>query len=154
MTVSQLPSGLDVLLVEADFPSVTPHDLFDYWTLPVLLERWWPQVAELVPQAGGAYHLSWPQMNWHLRGHYTIFEPGKRLGFTWKWDHDPQETGEKEVKLVFEPLVTGATGGTRLLLSHGPYLDTPEEQELRIEHHLTGWRHFLPRLQELIEVAE
>ena len=146
MAVTQLPSGFDILLVEADFFAVTPHTLFDYWTQPTLLQQWWPQEAELVLQVGGAYHLSWPQMNWHLRGHYTSFDPGKRLGFTWKWDHDSQETGEREVKIVFEPV---ATDETRLLITHGPYIDTPEDQELRIEHHLAGWKHFLSRLQKL-----
>ncbi len=147
MTVTQLPSEHAMLLIEVDFPSVTPHTLFDCWTQPSLLEQWWPQKAELVPQAGGAYHLSWPQMDWHLRGHYTSFEPGKQLGFTWKWDHDPEGAAEREVKLTFEP---AATGGTRLLLAHGPYIDTSEDQELRIEHHLAGWQHFLPRLQQCL----
>ena len=48
--------------------------------------------------------------------------------------------------IVFEPV---APDGTRLLLTHGPYIDTPEDQELRIEHHLAGWKHFLSRLQQL-----
>lgn len=147
MAVSQMPSGPDILLIEAHFPSTTPHTLFNYWTQPTLLQQWWPQEAELVAQVGGAYHLSWPQMNWHLRGHYTSFEPGKRLGFTWKWDHDSQEIAEREVNIVFE---TVAADGARLLLTHGPYSDTLEDQELRIEHHLVGWKHFLPRLQEVI----
>lgn len=146
MTVTQLPSGLDKLLIEADFLSVAPHTLFEYWTQPELLRQWWPQEAQIVPRAGGAYHLSWPKMNWHLRGRYTAFEPGKQLGFTWKWDSDLQEPGEREVMLIFTPL---ATDGTRLLLTHGPYSDTPEDQKLRIEDHLAGWQHFLPRLQQL-----
>jgi uncharacterized protein YndB with AHSA1/START domain len=147
MTVTQLPSTFDRLLVEADFLLVSPHTLFDYWTQPTLLQQWWPQEAECVPHVGGIYHLSWPQMNWHLRGHYTSFDPGKRLGFTWKWDSDAQEPGEREVTLDFELLVPD---GTRLLLTHGFYLDTPEDQDLRIEHHLAGWKHFLSRLQQLL----
>lgn len=150
MVVTQLPSGPDILRVEADFPSASPHILFDYWTQPALLQQWWPQEAELVPQIGGLYHLGWPQMNWHLRGHYTSFDPGKRLGFTWKWDDNAQEVGEREVEIVFEPLALLATAGTRILLTHGPYIDTLEDQELRIEQHLVGWKHFLSRLQNLL----
>ena len=146
METTQLPSEHDILLIEADFPSTAPQILFDYWTQPALLEQWWPQKAELVAQTGGTYHLSWSRMNWHLRGHYTSFKPGKQLGFTWRWDHDLLETAMREVSLTFEP---GINGGTRLLLAHGPYSDTPEDQEIRIEHHLVGWQHFLPRLQQL-----
>lgn len=135
MTVTQLSSGHEILLVEAVFPTVNPQTLFRYWTEPTLLQQWWPQEAELQPQAGGVNHFSWPQMNWHLRGTYTLFEPAKRLSFTWRWDHDPPEATTREVKLVFEPI---AAGGTRLLLTHGQYEDTPEDQGLRIEHHLAG----------------
>ncbi len=147
MAVTQLPSGPEILVLEADFPSTIPAALFDYWTEPTLLQQWWPDEAEIQSRQGGAYHLSWPEMNWHLRGHYTAFEPAKLLDFTWRWDHDPQEIGSKEVKLVFEP---AATGGTRLLLTHGPYDDTPEDQAIRLEQHLVGWKHFLPRLQQLV----
>ncbi len=54
----------------------------------------------------------------------------------------------REVTLVLEPL-TG--GGTRLRLTHKPYDHTPEEQEVRIEQHLTGWMHFLACLQQAVE---
>jgi uncharacterized protein YndB with AHSA1/START domain len=144
---TQLPSGPEILLVEADFPSASPLTLFNYWTEPSLLQQWWPQEAELQPQMNGSYHLSWFRMNWHLRGHYTHFEPGKFLAFTWRWDHDPSEEATREVTITFSP---AATGGTHILLSHGPYANTPEDQELRIEHHLAGWEHFLGRLQEAV----
>lgn len=148
MEISQVPSGSDVLVVEADFPAVAARTLFDYWTQPELLRQWWPQEAEIEPEAGGAYHLSWPQMNWHLRGRYTVFAPGERLGFTWQWDDSAQEAGEREVVVIFEPM---APDGTRLRLTHGRYAETPEEQELRIEHHLAGWKHFLARLRHVLE---
>ena len=147
MALTQLPSGWETLLVEADFPGVFPQVLFCYWTEPALLERWWPQRAEIEPSVGGRYHLSWPGMNWHLRGSYTSFEAGKHLAFTWRWDSDEQEPGERIVELTFEPLPGDST---RLLLTHGPYEDTPAEQELRLEHHLAGWQHFLARLQQLL----
>ena len=89
-------------------------------------------------------------MNWHLRGHYTRFEPGKQLAFTWKWDHDEEGTVVREVMLVFEPLLDK---GTKLVLTHGPYTDSLEDQAVRIEHHLAGWQHFIPRLQALAEAS-
>ena len=151
MSITQLPSAPTTLIIAALFPTTAPETLFAYWAQSALLQQWWPQQAELEPQLGGNYHLSWPAMNWHLRGHYTAFEPAQRLAFTWKWDHDPQELREREVSLTFEPV---PTGGTRLLLTHGPYDDTPEEQAIRSEHHLTGWQHFLPRLQGVVGDVE
>jgi uncharacterized protein YndB with AHSA1/START domain len=147
MAITQLPSGLETLLIEVDFFSISPLTVFSYWIEPTLLQQWWPQQVELQPHVGGFYHLSWPQMNWHLRGHYIAFEPPGRLAFTWRWDHDPQEVATREVWLTFQQLTTR---DTRLLLTHGPYKNTPEDQEIRIEHHLTGWSHFLPRLENLL----
>jgi uncharacterized protein YndB with AHSA1/START domain len=122
--------------------------VFDYWTQPVLLREWWPQEAEIEPQYGGHYHLSWPAMDWHLRGRYTHFEPGKRLAFTWRWDHDEEGSQETVVDVTFEHTLDR---GTRLLLTHGPYAETLEDQNLRLEHHLAGWLHFLPRLQACVQ---
>lgn len=150
MAVAQLPSGHEMLIVVAEFPSSAPEQLFDYWTQPALLQQWWPQKAELQPEVDGIYHLSWPQMNWHLRGRYTFFKPGKMLAFTWKWDHDAPDAVEREVSITFEPLVHG---GTSLMLTHGVYANTEEEQELRVEHHLAGWMHFLPRLVEMADLG-
>lgn len=148
MAATQRPSGSETLIVEADFPTADPQTLFAFWTDPALLQQWWPQQAEVEPYVGGAYCLSWPQQGWRLRGRYTVFESGARLGFTWKWDHDPEEADAKVVTVAFAPL---APQGMRIHLSHGPYPETPDEQELRVEHHLAGWLHFLPRLQSLLE---
>src|SRR2546427_6808671 len=51
-----------------------PALLFDYWTNPDLLKKWWPPAAELQPKVGGTYHFSWPQQDWHLRGKFTMFD--------------------------------------------------------------------------------
>lgn len=149
MAITQLPSDFESLLIEAPFPSTHPSLLFSYWIEPDKLPKWWiwPQEIEIQPYIGGAYHLGAPQKNWHLRGNYTLFDFPRQLTFTWRWDHDLQEDATREVKLIFEPL---GSGGTRLVLCHGSYKNTPEDQELRIEHHLAGWNYFLPRLQEML----
>lgn len=148
MVVTQLPSGPESLLVEATFSSIPPPLLFRYWIEPEKLLQWWswPEEIEIEPYLGSTYHLGAPPKNWHLRGHYTIFDFPKQLAFTWRWDHDLPEDATREVTLAFEPQVGG---GTRLELRHGPYVNTLEDQELRIEHHLAGWNYFLPRLQNV-----
>lgn len=150
MTVHQLPTGNDTLLIETQFPSSTPEQVFSHWTQPELLARWWGPQMENEPEIGGKYHIAWPSMNWHLRGRYLEFEPGQRLVFTWKWDHDAPEDMLRQVELHFESL---GEQGTKLTLVHGPYKDTPEDLALRNEHHLAGWQHFLPRLQQALAKA-
>jgi uncharacterized protein YndB with AHSA1/START domain len=147
MAIHEIPSASSLLHVSLDVAGCRPERLFAYWTQPDLLVQWWPQAAEIDPRVNGAYHLSWPTMDWHLRGRYLLFAPGTLLAFTWKWDSDAQEPGERIVYLTFQPL--GASD-TRLLLLHGMYAATPEEQRARVEDHLAGWRHFLPKLQAAV----
>ncbi|HUY76299.1 MAG TPA: SRPBCC domain-containing protein [Ktedonobacterales bacterium] len=154
------PSGDETLGVTTVVPGCPPVRVFDYWTIPALLCQWWPQHAVVEARVGGGYTLMWPQMDWRLRGRYTIFSPGHSLAFTWAWDHDQADAAPRLVTVEFAPTTTAddaddaddadateATLGTRLTLTHGPYVGTPSDQELRIEHHLAGWRHFLPALQ-------
>ena len=142
-TLGEMPTGPDRLLMTARFPDCPPAALFDYWTVPALLRRWWPQEAETDPRAGGGYHLAWPLPGWHLRGAYTAIEPGATLAFTWRWAHDHADAPTRRVTVTFEPL---PGGGTRLFVAHGPYGATAEEAEARAGH-LAGWTHFLARLQ-------
>ena len=93
---------------------------------------------------GGTYRLSWPAMGWHLRGRYTKVDPGRALGFTWAWDHEPQRP-ERHVDVSFEPL---PEGGTRITVTHGRYGDGAADAEDR-QGHIDGWRHFLARLASL-----
>lgn len=146
MPVGQRPTKLNTLVVEAEYATVTPERLFEYWTQPALLTLWWPQEADIDGRVGGAYHLGWSAMGWHLRGQYTDFEPGRRLGFSWRWDHDPAEEPTRQVSITFEP----SRAGTTMTVTHGPYDDTPHDQEIRNEHHLVGWLHFLGQLEQKI----
>lgn len=141
--VSQAPSPFETLIVIADYPGVTPERVYAYWTTPSLLCMWWPQQAELDARIGGAYKLSWPAMNWRLRGRYTAMQPGARLAFTWVWEHEA--TDVRGVEVLFAP----HESGTRLTLRHGPYADTPADRESR-NGHIEGWLHFLAKLGDCL----
>ena len=130
------------ITILADFPHLSPAQLFDYWTSPNLLKKWWPPAAELQPKVDGTCHFSWPKQDWHLRGKFTEFDRGKRLGFTWKWDHEAIDV--TRVTLLFEAL---ANGGTKLTLHHEGYSKNPEAKKTRDEH-IEGWTFFLGKLQE------
>jgi uncharacterized protein YndB with AHSA1/START domain len=132
----------DRISISADFPHLSPALLFDYWTSVELLKKWWPPAAELEPKIGGTYHFSWPKQDWHLRGKYTMFDRGKTLGFTWKWDHESIDV--TRVTLHFQSV---PKGGTRLALQHEGYSKSSEANKTRGEH-VEGWTLFLRRLQE------
>ncbi len=143
--VQQMPSSKEWLVVMAEFPTMAPSALFDYWTTPALLRHWWPQEAETEGRVDGMYHFSWPRLGWSLRGYYTAFEPGKNLSFTWKWDNEPDLSPIRHVIVTFETL---AEGGTQISIIHGPYTESRDDQEERAGH-FDGWTHFLGRLQQV-----
>ena len=129
------------LVLICDFPAISPGRLFAYWTQPELICRWWPPQAKLDPRVGGDYRLSWPKTGWALRGRYTQVRPGASLGFTWRWEHEPDDV-TRDVMVTF---AARGERGSRLTLVHGPYADGPNEAALR-QSHLDGWTHFLGRL--------
>jgi uncharacterized protein YndB with AHSA1/START domain len=144
--IHEVDTPRDRLELEAGFEGVAPLELFRYWTEPELLVRWWPKKAEIEATKGGSYHLSWPNMEWHLRGTYHTFSPGRLLVFTWRWDHEP-DTPTRVVTLDFQPLE--GEHGTRLHLTHGYYPEhVPKEMQER-QGHLEGWHYFLGQLQTI-----
>lgn len=144
--VWQVSSGRDWLVMMAAFPTTAPRAVFDYWTTPALLRRWWPPEANVEARVDGIYRFFWPQLGRSLRGYYTGFEPGKNLSFTWKWDSEPDLAPIRHVIVSFETL---AEGGTQITIIHGPYNESREDQEERAGH-LEGWTHFLGRLHQAL----
>jgi uncharacterized protein YndB with AHSA1/START domain len=144
MTVQQVPSGDDKLVMQGDFPEFPPSLLFAYWVRPDLLRQWWPREAEVEPGVGGAYSFTWPEQGRRLHGGYITFDPGKALAFTWIWDHETPREPPLTVALAFTP----QQDSTRLTLTQGAYRDTPEDRSERAGH-LEGWTYFLQKLQSL-----
>lgn len=141
--VTQLPTTSDTLTVAAMYERTSPDELFAYWTDPALLTQWWPKQAETDPRPGGAYHLTWPKMDWHLRGEYTATEPGRHLAFTWRWDHEPDKP-TRTVDVLFEPV---GDLGTQLIVTHGTYAHSDRDER---DGHLEGWTYFLTRLRDAL----
>ena len=142
----EVQTSPDEVRLEAVFERVEPTALFEYWTNPGFLTRWWPPKADLEPRRGGRYHFVWPDQGWHLRGTFIEFEKGSRLGFTWSWDHDPED--KTQVRIRF----TGRPDGrsTTLLLIHEGHARIDRSED-RLRDHLEGWKFFLPRLARLFD---
>ncbi|MCI4364157.1 MAG: SRPBCC domain-containing protein [Thermoplasmata archaeon] len=128
------------LLLRADYLRLGPEAVFDRWTRPELLIRWWPPEADMDLRVGGHYRFCWPEAGWELEGEYLSLLPPKEVAFSWRWKHEPALVCV--VKVTVEP---GAVGGTTLFVRQGPYSDSPAGVEQRLDH-LNGWTFFLPRL--------
>lgn len=129
------------LVLETTLLGVTPETVTDYFTEPDLLTTWWADVAD-IDDDSGAYEFRWPAMERTLRGKYTEIARGRRIRFTWHWDHEPLHP-------VRSVLITTGTvdGGTHLTITHGDY--APDDSEER-NGHIEGWVHFIDRLADRI----
>ena len=147
MAIKDVSTSGAELTLTGEFLDFTTLGLFAYWKRPDLLKQWWPPQAELEPRVGGAYHYWWPERDDHLRGVFTVFEPGQKLAFTWRWDHEPADAPTRTVTVTFAPDARDDERVT-LTLRHESYGATPGEQDAR-KGHLEGWTYFLGKLQSL-----
>jgi uncharacterized protein YndB with AHSA1/START domain len=117
-----------------------PERVFELWTEPELLIKWWgPDGVDIPAHAldvrpGGHWRTTMrsPEGNLHhVSGIYRAIDKPRRLVFTWAWDDDNGVRGhETEVTVTFEP----APGGTRLVLQQQRF----QNKEAR-DRHQHGW---------------
>jgi uncharacterized protein YndB with AHSA1/START domain len=126
-----------------------PEAVFDAWTSPEVLRRWWAvdptwstPVAEVDLRVGGRYRLSMQEAATGalhtVGGEYREVLRPELLVYTWRWETgDPPDGHESLVTVEFR----GADGRTTVVLEH-EQLSTPAARE----GHLTGWEACLGML--------
>ena len=129
-----------------------PEEVFDAWTRPEVLQRWWaadpdwdtPE-AEVDLRRGGRYRLTMRDPangNEHtVEGEYTEIERPSRLAYTWSWIGYPMDT---LVTVEFRPMGDATT----VVLTHTDLPD--DEQRAQHEH---GWQACLDNLDERVLLA-
>lgn len=105
------PDGIS--LVARRVIRATPERLFEAWTQPRHLERWWgPRDASCFGatvdlRVGGAYRIGnrFPDGRtvW-IAGEFELIDPPRRLVYTWRLESpDPRQTPER-VTVEFKPV--------------------------------------------------
>jgi uncharacterized protein YndB with AHSA1/START domain len=137
------------LRVERSFDA-SPEEVFDAWTSPEVLRRWWavhPQgstpVAEVDLRVGGRYRLTMeaPDGSRHtVVGEYREVERPSRLVYSWQWELDSGERGHiSTVTVAFLP----RDGRTQVVLEHTELPDAESRDQ-----HAQGWSACLAVLRE------
>jgi uncharacterized protein YndB with AHSA1/START domain len=134
------------LELECEFEGATPEKLYDYFTKPELLIKWWPPAAEIEMKVGGKYRLIWKEQDWTLEGTVKEFDPGKKFVFTWRWNFTPKEEQTLEVTCT----LTKTEKGAKLVIKHGPHAATEKGQKDR-EGYIAGWQQFVAALKEQVK---
>lgn len=124
--------------------------VFEAWTQPEHLRRWWgprPVVcsdAAVDLRVGGSYRIGnrMPDASvlW-ISGEFEVVEPPKRLVYTWRVEgKDPPEGAGSRVTVRFEPRPTG----TEVIVVH----ERIDSEQTRADHE-RGWTGCLESLSAL-----
>jgi uncharacterized protein YndB with AHSA1/START domain len=129
----------------------SPSDLFEAWTKPELMQKWYAPSPATVTAAssdlrvGGAYRIDVLMGSdaIHVSGVYRQIIPNQLLAFTWT----PCTGGPG-----YETLVTvefkAANGGTEVIITHEGFTET----ETRNRHEY-GWNGCFDNLAKVLEAV-
>jgi len=145
-------SDSTTLRLERTFDA-SAEDVFDAWTNPEVLRRWWAvnpagrtPVAEVDLRVGGSYRLSMEDPDAGtvrtVRGRYREVRRPERLVYSWCWEEGEGRTGhESTVTVEF----LGEGERTTVVLEHSD-LESPESRD----RHRHGWEACLEMLRARI----
>jgi uncharacterized protein YndB with AHSA1/START domain len=121
--------------------NASPEEVFDAWTSPEVLRRWWavhPEgttpVAEVDLRVGGSYRLSMegPDGERHtVQGQYSEVDRPHRLVYSWQWELDAGGLGPASTVTV-ELHPDGER--TNVVLEHSGLPDAASR-----DRHAQGW---------------
>ncbi len=128
------------------------HKVFEAWTKPELIKKWYAPGAMVVPSAsvdlkvGGEYRVEMKGdmggevVNPTAGGTYQKIIPNESISFTWGWIGDP--TPQTLVTVTFKDV----DGGTEVTLTHERFADVAARDK-----HQHGWMGCLENLVKYLE---
>jgi uncharacterized protein YndB with AHSA1/START domain len=140
----------EILRIERTF-AAPPEEVFDAWTNPEVLRRWWAvqpswrtPVADVDLRVDGGYRLSMEDPDsgeiHTVFGEYREVRRPERLVYTWTWEGTGPMAGHESLVTV-EFRGVGEGGGTLVVLEHAGLLDAASR-----DRHRGGWTGTLENL--------
>jgi len=144
-------NGVDdrTLVIEREFQA-SPDKVYEAWTNPELLQKWWGPEGVTVPRTsldvreGGAWVATFHSDKMGERvvsGKYVSLEPPSRLVFTWGWEDNGKRGHETEVEIVLAKL------GERTKMTLTQRLFSESENR---DNHGFGWNSSFNKLDNLL----
>lgn len=148
------PAETNELVIRRRY-AAAPSVVFELWTQPELLAKWFRPSPEFTHQAieidakvGGRYRVAFRSPDGRVDvvgGEYLEVAPSKRLAFSWTWE-PPNEHAGIESKVIVDFLEIG--GETELVLTHGL-----SDLEMRNSHN-EGWSGALDQIPNLLSTSK
>ena len=144
------------LVLELSHRYAAPRaDVFDAWTNPDVLRRWWAAapgwdtpLAEVDAREGGSYRLCMRTDTGDVHtvaGEFTEVRPPERHAYTWAWEEGPEAamSGSEHTLVIVDFIEDGA--GTLVKLTHSGFAN----EEIR-GMHIHGWEAVLANLERSV----
>ncbi len=101
----------------AEYP-VPPEVLWDAWTNPAIVARWFAPVVEIDLRPNGKLKLAWPEQGDVTEGTIEKVEPPRLLRFSWRsCSPETRELIDGNWKTTVEVRIEVTASGSRLELS-------------------------------------
>ena len=106
------PADADALVIRRRF-AATPRVVYDLWTRPEFLAKWFRpsaefthQFVEVAPTVGGRYRVAFEASDGRVdvvSGEYLEVDPPRRLTFSWMWEPPNEHAGiDSRVTVEFQ----------------------------------------------------
>ncbi|MEG3633817.1 SRPBCC family protein [Micromonospora palythoicola] len=128
----------------------TPEVVYEVVTAPEHLRQWWPDDADLEPVPGATGTIAFGDTPNTQVVPLTVVaaDPPRRFSFRWVYDDLAVATPTNSLLVTFDLVPSGT--GTLLRLTETGFRERGWQAAVLEEHyrdHVTGWDHFLPRLE-------
>lgn len=141
----------EVLVLRRTF-AASPKDVFQVWTTPEYMQRWFRPSKDFVHpfievdlRVGGQYRVGFESPEGTVdvvKGEFLEVNDPQKLVYSWWWEQ-PNEFAEIETQVTVDFLEKD--GGTELVLTHERF-SKPGMQE----RHMAGWTGALELLKESV----
>ena len=124
-----------------------PEKVFEAWTQPAQMMRWWggnneaTRTAETDLRVGGRFHVGFKGDTGEqhdVSGTYKEVVPNRKLVFSWAWRSTPER--ESQVTIDIKP----DSDGSILTLTHEQFFN-----QKACDDHKVGWGFGLDQLEKL-----
>jgi len=138
-----------VLVIERQF-AASCEKIYEAWTNPQVLQKWWGPVGVTIPELeldvreGGQWTTTFhsDQMGHRtVSGKYLTLDPPNRLLFTWGWVIDDERGHETEVEILLKP----SGDGTHMTLTQKTFTEVENR-----DNHNHGWTSSFEKLDEIL----
>jgi uncharacterized protein YndB with AHSA1/START domain len=136
------------LVIKREFQA-SPERIYEAWTNPEILQRWWGPEGVDIPDVtldvreGGNWTTTMKSDRFGeriVRGKYVTLEPPTRLVFTWGWVDNGKRGHETEVEI----LLIKADAKTTMILTQKVFPAVGDR-----DSHGFGWNSSFDKMEEL-----